>query len=115
MLEAEGRFGPELGGYCADAPTDAWFDRTSESYAGTIEDTSPASTYFVYGEPDLPGVRRVRVRGAGFAHEVALDPGTGGFAVALPELGDSVSGDFAQVDFLTANGTVLGTRTLSEK
>jgi hypothetical protein len=115
VYEAKGRFGPEFGGNCGPNPTDAWYDRTSESYRGTINDTPPPSTYFVYGEPTLPGVVRVRVTGARFDHAVPVDPRTGGFALAVPELSSSVRGPFATVEFLAADGTILGTRTLAEK
>lgn len=115
VLEAEGNFGPEFGGNCGDNPTDAWFDRTSESYKGTINDAPPPSTYFVYGEPEVASVTTVRVFGDGFDHSVAVDPATGGYAVAVPELGQGVSGNFATVEFLGTDGSVLGTRELSEK
>ncbi len=115
VLEAEGNFGPEFGGNCGDNPTDAWFDRTSESYQGTIDDTPPPSTYFVYGVPGVAGVTTVRVFGDGFDHRVDVDPATGGYAVAVPELGQGVRGHFATVEFLGADGSVLGTRELSEK
>ena len=115
VYEAKGNFGPEFGGNCGPNPTDAWFDRTSESYRGDINDTPPPSTYFVYGEPTLPGVVSVRVVGQGFDHTVPLDPKTGGFALAIPELPSSVSGPFATVQFLAADGTILGTRELAEK
>jgi len=113
VLEAKGNFGPEFGGYCGDYPTDAWFDRATESYK--IGDTPPPATYFVYGEPTLPGVSSVRVVGDGFTHRATVDRATGGFAVAVPELGPSVSGHFATVEFIDAAGTVVGTRELSEK
>lgn len=115
VLEAEGQFGPNFGGYCGDNPTDAWFDRTSEPYTGTINDAPPPSTYFVYGEPDVAGVTSVRVFGKGFDHSVAVDRTTGGYAVAIPELGNGLSGHFATVQFLDPSGTVVGTRQLSEK
>jgi hypothetical protein len=109
--------GNEFGGNCGDYPTDAWFDTTSQSYSGTIDATPPPSTYFAYGEPKIAGVTRVRVTGAQFEHTVPLDPATGGFAVALPEVTTegSVSGPFANVEFLSQDGTVLGSRELVEK
>lgn len=113
VLEAEGKFGPEFGGYCGDYPTDAWFDRTTVSYQ--MGDVPPPATYFVYGEPTLPGVVSVRVVGDGFEHRTTVDPTTGGYAVAIPELGRSVSGHFATVELLDAAGNVVATRELSEK
>jgi hypothetical protein len=115
VLEAEGKFGPEFGGYCGHYPTDAWFGATSESYKGAIDDTPPRSTTYVYGEPTLSGVTTVRVVGDGFDHRVAVDETTGGYAVAVPELRRGASGRFATVEFIDADGTVLGTRALSEK
>ncbi len=115
VLEAQGKFGPEFGGYCGDYPTDAWFDRTSESWRGTINDTPPPSTVFVYGEPTLAGVTTVRVLGDGFEHDVQVDQRTGGYAVAVPELGQHISGHFATVEFLDAAGNVVGRSELSEK
>jgi len=112
VLEARGNFGPEFGGSCGDYPTDAWFDATSVSYK--INETPPPSTYFVYGEPALDGVETVRVSGEGFEHSVAIDPATGGYAVAIPEL-ESVSGHFATVEFIDADGTVVGTSELSDR
>lgn len=115
VLEAKGKFGPQFGGNCGDYPTDAWFDTTSEGYKGTIDDPPPPITYFVYGEPTLAGVTSVRVVGHGFAHSAAVDPTTGGYAVAIPELARGVRGQFATVEFIDATGSVVGTRELSEK
>ncbi len=115
VYEAKGSFGPQFGGNCGPNPTDAWYDRTSESYRGSINDTPPPSTYFVYGEPTLPGVVSVRVTGHGFDHTVPVDSQTGGFALAIPELPSTVRGPFATVEFLAADGTTLGTRRLAEK
>lgn len=115
VVEAKGEFGPELGGNCGDYPTDAWFDTSSEGYQGTINDTPPPATYFVYGEPGLAGVVSVRVTGQGFSHSAPVDPRTGGYALAIPELDRGVTGEFATVEFLDADGEVLGTRTLSER
>lgn len=113
VLEARGKFGPEFGGYCGDYPTDAWFDRATESYK--MGDAPPPATYFVYGEPELPGITSVRVTGDGFDHSVAVDQTTGGYALAIPELGPGVRGHFATVEFLDAAGAVVATRELSEK
>jgi hypothetical protein len=115
VLEPNGKFGPNFGGNCGDYPTDAWFDTTREPYKGTIEDTPPPATYFVYGEPALPGVTSVRVIGEGFAHTAAVDPATGGYAVAIPEFEGGVRGHFATVEFVDANGTIVGTSELSER
>lgn len=113
VLEEKGKFGPEFGGNCGDYPTDAWFDTTSESYR--MGETPPSPTYFVYGEPTLPGVTSVRVVGDDFTHTVAVDPTTGGYALAIPEIERGVSGRFATVEFVDADGNVVGTRDLSEK
>lgn len=113
VLEAQGDLGPNFGGYCGNDPTDAWFDRTTVSYR--MGERPPAATYFVYGEPTLPGVTEVRVFGDGFDHSVAVDPATGGYAVPIPELGRGVSGPFATVEFIDSAGSVVGTRVLSEK
>lgn len=102
-------------GNCGSYPTDAWFDRVSEGYVGDIDTAPPPATYVVYGEPDLPGTVRVRVSGDGFEHLVPVDPATGGYATAVPELVGDVTGPFATVEFLAADGTVLGSRVLSEK
>lgn len=115
VLEAAAKGGPDFGGNCGDYPTDAWFNTTNESWRGSINDTPPPTTYYVYGEPTLPGVSRVRVVGNGFEHSVAIDATTGGYAVAIPELDRGVRGQFATVEFLDANGAVLGTSALSEK
>lgn len=115
VLEAAAKGGPDFGGNCGDYPTDAWFNTTSESWEGTINDPAPPLTYYVYGEPTLPGVTRVRVSGDGFEHSVAVDSVTGGYALAIPELDRGVRGHFATVEFLDANGSVLGTRELSDK
>lgn len=113
VLEADGKFGPDFGGYCGDYPTDAWFDRTTVSYK--MGDEPPPATYFVYGEPERRDVTRVRVTGDGFEHRTTVDRTTGGYAVAIPELGQGVSGHFATVEFLDATGNVIGTRELREK
>ena len=115
VLEAAAKGSPDFGGNCGDYPTDAWFNTTSESYKGTINDPAPPLTYYVYGEPTLPGVTRVRVTGDGFEHSVAVDSATGGYALAIPELARGVRGHFATVEFLDPTGAVLGTRELSEK
>lgn len=117
VFEAKGNTGPEFGGNCGNYPTDAWFNTTSESYRGDINDTPPPSTYFVYGEPTLPGVVSVRVVGKGFERTVPIDQATGGFATAIPELTTvgNVRGGFATVEFLAADGSTLGTRQLAEK
>jgi hypothetical protein len=113
VWERETATGPDFSGNCGDRPTDAWFNTTSESYA--LGDTPPPTTYYVYGEPALDGVTAVRVVGDHFAHTVAVDATTGGYAVAVPELDRGVSGRFATVEFLDEHGTVVGTRVLSEK
>lgn len=115
VLEAGSKGGPDFGGNCGDHPTDAWFNTTNESYAGTIRVAPPPSTYYVYGEPTVEGVTEVRIVGAGFEHTVPIDASTGGYAVAIPEVTRGVSGEFAIVEFLDASGAVVGTRTLSEK
>ena len=69
----------------------------------------------MFGEPTLPGVVSVRVTGQGFDHTDPVDLKTGGFALAIPELPSSVSGRFATVEFLAADGAILGTRELAEK
>lgn len=115
VLEANGQFGPDFGGNCGDYPTDAWFNTTNESWRGSINDTPPPTTYYVYGEPTLPGVTSVRVVGDGFEHSVAIDATTGGYAVAIPELDRGVRGHFATVKFIDATGTVVGTSELSER
>jgi hypothetical protein len=116
VLEAKSTVGPEFGANCLNHPTDAWFDRTSESYRGDINDTPPPGTYFVYGEPPMSGVVSVRVFGDRFDHTVQIDRATNGFATAIPELtGTQPSGHFATVEFLATDGTVLGTRGLFEK
>lgn len=115
VLERGTGSGPDFSGNCGDRPTDAWFNTTSEAWTGGIDDPPPPTTYYVYGEPALDGVTTVRVVGDGFAHEVAVDPATGGYAVAVPELDRGVSGRFATVQFLDARGAVVGTRWLSEK
>ena len=73
---------------------------------------APEPTYYVYGEPDLPGVVSVRVFGDGFVHTVPLDETTGGYAVAVPQLEVEVIGPFATVEFLDADGVVVGTEEL---
>ena len=45
-----------------------------------------AATLFVYGEPCDPVVRQVRVKSKGFTHLTSVDPDTGGYAVAIPEV-----------------------------
>lgn len=114
VLEAS-MAGPDFGGNCGDYPTDAWFNTSSEGWTGTIDDPPPPLTYYVYGEPTSPDVTRVRVLGAGFEHEVGVEVRTGGYAVAIPELSRGVRGRFATVEFLDADGGVVGTRELSEK
>ena len=113
VLEAGGRFGPQFGGSCGDWPIDAWYDATSES--SKIGEVMPESTIFIFGEPEMTGVTDVRVFGEGFDHTVAVDPDTGGYAVAIPELPPAPRGHFATVTFLSADGSVLGVRELSEK
>ncbi|WP_244929869.1 hypothetical protein [Nocardioides sp. W7] len=115
VLEAAATGGPDFGGNCGDYPLDAWFNTTNESWTGTVDDPPPPATYYVYGEPALDGVTTVRVLGDGFDHSVAVDPRTGGYAVAVPELDRGISGHFATVEFIDAQGVVLGTRDLSEK
>jgi len=115
VLEATSKGGPDFSGNCGDYPTDAWFNSTSESWKGTINDTPPPTTYYVYGEPTLTGVTTVRVVGDDFEHSVAVDATTGGYAVAIPELDRGISGHFATVEFLDANGAVLGTSELNDK
>lgn len=115
VVEAGASGGPDFGGNCGDYPTDAWFNTTNESYAGTIDDPMPPSTYYVYGEPELAGVAQVRVVGRGFDHLVPVDEATGGYAVAVPEIQTVPSGRFAVVEFLDTDGRIIGTQTLSEK
>lgn len=115
VLETAAKGGPDFGGNCGDYPTDAWFNTTTESYSGTINDTPPPLTYYVYGEPTLPGVTSVRVIGDGFEYTAPVDAKTGGYAVAIPELDRGISGHFATVEFLDADDSVVGTKELSDK
>ena len=63
-----------------------------------------------HGEPTLPGVVSVRVIGQGFDHTDPVDPKTGGFALAIPNFPPQSAAPFATVEFLAADGTILGTR-----
>lgn len=115
VLETGATGSPDFSGNCGDYPTDAWFDTRSDGYGGTIDDPPPPLTYFVYGEPADPHVTSVRVVGDGFDDHTTIDPSTGGYAIAIPELHRGVSGPFATVQFLDAAGEVVGQRVLSEK
>lgn len=119
VYQAVGDSGPNFSGNCGDYPTDAWFDTAGVGYRGSIDDTPPPSSYFIYGEPKISGVTSVRVvgvSGSHFDHTVRVDKETGGYALGIPELTTSrPRGPFAKVEFLAQDGTVLGSRELAEK
>lgn len=118
VLEEKAKFGPTFGGACAQDPAQAWFGWTTES-AKSSEPMPPAALY-VYGEPDSAAVRQVRVHGTGFTHTVDIDPETGGFALAVPEITSDTWTEragqvVATVDFLDENGLRIGSQTLHDR
>lgn len=68
-------------------------------------------------KPELERAAQLKsfYRRLGFDHSVAVGPDTEGFAVAIRELRQGVSGRFATVTFLGADGSVLGVIELTEK
>lgn len=118
ILEEQARFGPTFGGACAQDPAEAWFGWTTES--GKASEPMPPATLYVYGEPDNAAVQQVRVHGTGFTHTTDIDPDTGGYAVAVPEITSDAWTEragqvVATVDFLDENGLQVDSQTLRDR
>lgn len=117
-LEKRARFGPSFDGACAQDPTKAWFGWTGESAKAT--EPMPPATLYVYGEPNNPAVQQVRVHGTGFTHTTDVDPDTGGYALAVPEITSDAWTEragqvVAIVDFLDESGLQVDSHTLRDR
>jgi len=118
ILEAQARFGPNFDGACATDPTQAWFSWTAESARDS--EPMPPSTLYVYGEPNNAAVQRVRVSGTGFTHTTRVDPDTGGYGIAIPEMTDDAwterAGQFvATIEFLDESGNQIDNYPLRDR
>lgn len=118
ILEAQTRFGPNFDAACAQDPIKAWFGWTAES--AKVSESMPAATLYVYGEPNNATVQQVRVHGTGFTHTTDVDPVTGGYAVAIPEITrdawtERAGQVVATVDFLDEHGHRIDSHTLRDR
>lgn len=116
--ETDARFGPSADGACAIDPVDGWFSWTAES--ARIGERFPDSTLYIYGERPSVDVTSVRAFGEGFDHIVQVDPATGGFASAIPEVtlkehGEVAGRTIATLEYRASNGTVLDTKSIQER
>lgn len=116
--EADGRFGPSDDGACAVDPVDGWFGWTAES--ARVGESFPDSTLYIYGERPTTAVTRVRAYGAGFDHTMRVNPLTGGFATAVPEVtldehGEVAGRTIATLDYLGADGNVIDSKSIKER
>lgn len=97
---------------------DGWFEFTPES--GLIDEPMPNSTLYVWGTRTSSKVTAVRAFGEGFSHTVPIEKKTGGFATAIPEVilpdhGEVAGRTIATLEFLDADGNVVGTKPLMER
>ena len=117
-VEAQGRFGPSFDGACAQDPALGWFGWTAES--SKITEPMPAATLYVYGEPADSAVRQMRVHGESFTNTADVDPVTGGYVVAVPEVTSTSHIEragqvVATVSFLDETGQQLDSHTVRNR